>query len=59
MRRRLSSSTGGEESDQYGLSQLFQPDNVQKGALLSDEAIKEEDSTVRTKFKVALKAVDM
>ena len=49
-RRRSSSGAGGEESsDQYGLSQLFQPDNVPKGAHPEGE----DNTTVRTKFKVA------
>lgn len=49
-RRRSSSSAVAEDADQYGLSQLFQPDNVPRGM---EGYVKTEDSSVRTKFKVA------
>lgn len=45
-RRRFSSGTSVGEDDQYGLSQLFQPDNVPRGS------VSEENSSIRTKFKV-------
>lgn len=56
-RRRSSSSSGAwtEETDQYGLSQLFQPDNAPKVGATTEEVqsvMKEEANTVRTKFKV-------
>jgi hypothetical protein len=48
--RRRSSSSAVEDSDQYGLSQLFQPDNAPRGMTTVPE---EEDGHVRSKFKVA------
>ncbi len=54
IRRRSSSGAGaggGEETDQYGLSQLFQPDNAPKDEGAGREA---EDTAVRTKFKVQM-----
>lgn len=49
-RRRSSSGVGGTPEDaDYGLSQLFQPDNAPKTEPGSEAA---EDAMVRSKFKV-------
>ena len=54
--RRRSSSSATEDTDQYGLSQLFQPDNAPRGVMATvpeEGSVKMEDTSVRTKFKVA------
>lgn len=54
--RRRSSSSATEDADQYGLSQLFQPDNAPRGVMATvpeEGGIKMEDTSIRTKFKVA------